>query len=368
MEISSLLIIFSILTLASGLLNFLLLRWTKTLGTKDQANSNQERWSVSHKPAIGGISFFIVFLISYLIYLFQTNPDLSELEETTHLGILIAVTIGFFAGLADDAFNTIPWLKLFAQLICGSILIYFNVQIQFFQNPILDGLLTLFWVVAVMNSLNMLDNMDAITGIVSISILLSTAIFSLPITDANLYFTFICGGTLSAIVGFMFFNWNPSKIFMGDTGSQMLGALLAAIGIVFFWNNETTIENHAWFSKISIVAAAFVVPIADSLTVTVNRLRRGQSPFVGGRDHTTHHLSYAGLNDRKVAFVFIGISVISILLLAGFQLSVFESWNWCPLILMGFSIATISFLYSTTLWKKPRAIFESSLAKSSQDK
>ena len=138
--------------------------------------------------------------------------------------------------MADDAYNTVPWLKLIAQITTGFVLIYTGVVIDFFEIEVADAMLTIFWTVAVMNSINMLDNMDGVTASVSIFILFSAALTAYPLTDNNLFYTFVCGGTAAAIIGFLYFNWNPSKMFMGDTGSQMLGALLAAIGILFFWS------------------------------------------------------------------------------------------------------------------------------------
>jgi len=188
-----------------------------------------------------------------------------------------------------------------------------------------------------MNSINMLDNMDGITTIVSIFILLAAAIGSGLIMSSNFFYTFVCGGTVSALVGFLIFNWNPSKIFMGDTGSQMIGALLASVGVIFFWNNDLISIHHAWYSKLAIVMTAFVIPIADSLTVTINRIRRGQSPFVGGKDHTTHHLSYAGLSDRQVALVMILISSISLALITCLYNASINAKHLCYTILLIYS-------------------------------
>lgn len=359
MSITTIALILLLLVAISTLFNYLFLKWTRTLGMKNLGVPEELRWSASYKPAIGGISFYIVFLISYLIYLFVTNPDLTAMEEKTHLGILIVVTIGFFTGLTDDAFNTVPWLKFSAQFACGLLLILFDLKINFFEVFWMDGVLTIFWTIAVMNSINMLDNMDGITTVVSITILAAAALCALPITDGSLFYTFICGGTVAALIGFLIFNWHPSKMFMGDTGSQMLGAMLAAVGIIFFWNNTNITADHSWWSKLAIVITAFVIPIADSLTVTINRIRRGQSPFVGGRDHTTHHLSYAGLTDRQVAGVMVIISLISLGFMAMLRYIPEYERNAYFLLLYAFSVITIVFLFSTTFWKKSRSVFRS---------
>ncbi|MEX2597426.1 MAG: MraY family glycosyltransferase [Salibacteraceae bacterium] len=365
MPLTTLLLIFVTLVTFSALFNYLFLRWTRTLGTKNLAPAEELRWSESYKPAIGGISFYIIFLVSYAIYLFFQNPDLGESEEMTHFGLLIAVTVGFFTGLADDAFNTVPWLKLAAQIGCGVLLLMFDLNIVFFEHEVLDAFLTIFWTVGMMNSINMLDNMDGITSIVSIFILLAASIVSEPLQSTNLFYTFICGGVLAALIGFLFFNWYPSKVFMGDTGSQMLGALLAAIGVLFFWNNPDISANHTWYSKLAIVGSAFVIPIADSITVTINRIRRGQSPLVGGKDHTTHHLSYAGLNDIQVAMVMILISSISVTFISA--LSYIDEANKTAFFSFQllYVALVIVFLYSSTWWSKSRSVFEKTQLNSS---
>lgn len=359
MTLTQIALLLLLLFAVSALFNYLILKWTKTLGAKDQNKDGQLRWSADYKPAVGGISFYLIFLISFLIYQFTRTGEFGLSSDNIYLGILIIVSLGFFTGLADDAFNTVPWLKFGAQVACGILLLVFNIRIEFFDHALADSALTIFWTVSVMNSINMLDNMDAVTSIVCIFILLSAAVSASPLAEANVFYTYICGGTMAAIAGFLIFNWNPSRMFMGDTGSQMLGALLAIVGVLFFWNNDNVVVGHHWWSKISLVAVAFIVPIADSATVTINRLRRGQSPFVGGRDHTTHHLSYAGLSDRQVAMVLTSISAGSLVFVALLR---FISEENRMLFSIGFTIYAalcFIFLYSTTHWKKSKAIFES---------
>ncbi len=341
----------------SAALNFLLLKWTRTLEGKNDVNSNESRWSDDYKPAIGGISFFIVFLIAFLVYFFLFN-DHSLSLVSTEMGFIAAVVLGFFTGLVDDTFNMVPWLKFIAQMTCGVILVLADVNIDLFGVYALDAFLTIFWTIAVMNSINMLDNMDGITTIASIGILLSAGVCALPLDMTSIFFILICGGIIASLFGFLLFNWNPAKMFMGDTGSQLLGALLAGVGVVFFWNNENIILDHHWYSKAAIVLTAFVIPIADSITVTINRLKRGQSPFLGGRDHTTHHLSYAGLSDRQVALVYVAIAGLSMLLISMLN---FLNDQFLIIYIAGlltYSFLIITFLYSTTMWKKSKSKFE----------
>jgi UDP-GlcNAc:undecaprenyl-phosphate GlcNAc-1-phosphate transferase len=186
------------------------------------------------------------------------------------------------------------------------------------------------------------------------------AVSAFPLTESNLFFTLICGGTTAGILGFLVFNWNPARMFMGDTGSQMLGVLLAAVGVIFFWNNEAMLIDHSWYSKIAIVLTAFIVPIGDSITVTINRIKRGQSPFVGGRDHTTHHLFYAGLTNKQVAYVMIALSSTSLGLITGLKFIPNLNLPFYMSFLFLFSASAIIFLYSTTVWKKSKSAFKAS--------
>jgi UDP-GlcNAc:undecaprenyl-phosphate GlcNAc-1-phosphate transferase len=122
-------------------------------------------------------------------------------------------------------------------------------------------------------------------------------------------------GVLAGLIGFLYYNWNPSKMYMGDSGSQFLGVFLASIGILLFWNFNAAPNFRIQTRQFIIPMLIFIIPIIDTTTVTINRLLRGQSPFVGGRDHTTHHLSYLGLSDRKVALAFFGLSLLSLFFL-----------------------------------------------------
>lgn len=291
----------------SFLINGLFLKFSKTLGIRN-VNDTVIRWGSLSKPALGGISFYIIFLFSGVTYLLLFGQQ-DKLLDIKFLGLLSACTLGFLLGLADDAYNTKPLLKFIAQFTCGTILVASGTIISFFDSEILNVFLTIFWVIALMNSINMLDNMDGITTIVSIGISLC-ALSVLTVNNAflDVYFLILIG-LIASLTGFLFFNWHPSKMYMGDTGSQFLGVFLAAVGIEFFWNIDHTQTPFTSVRSLLLVCVVFILPIADTATVVINRVSRGQSPFVGGKDHTTHHLSYMGLTDRKVAalFGFIGL-------------------------------------------------------------
>lgn len=338
----------------SYLLNGLLLRFSKTLGIRNR-DETIIRWSSTSKPALGGIGMYIVFLISLGSYslFFQDTPILWNKEL---LGLIIATGIAFLMGLSDDAYNTRPLFKLFIQISCALLLIATGTYITLFNIPAVDYALTVLWVVGIMNSINMLDNMDAITTSVSGFIVLEAML--LMSMEGKFMTTqfFVLTGVLGSLIGFLFYNWNPSKMYMGDTGSQFLGILLAAISITYFWNDAQAGTEIGW-RQVPIVMLAFIIPIVDTTTVTINRLRRGQSPFVGGKDHTTHHLSYMGLSDRQVALVFIGISTIAMALIGWVKTS--AEWTSLQMTLtLGYCLVIFVTLYGITHVKKAKQQFE----------
>lgn len=336
--------------IVSFLINGLFLKFSRNLGMRNLEN-DQIRWASTTKPALGGFSFYIVFLLSIAFYSIISERQ-TLLSNKQLLGILMSSTLGFFIGLADDAYNTKPILKLLGQISCGIILVFSGTVIHFFHIELLNQFLTVFWIIGIMNSINMLDNMDGITTSVSLFILIGV-LMVLYITKANeAIFFFISLGTLGALIGFLFYNWNPSKIYMGDTGSQFLGALLGALGIICFWETPFEFILHHPTKKLLLTLIVFIVPISDTTTVTINRLMQGKSPFVGGKDHTTHHLSYLGFSDKMVAVIMMAISGIS--LCVAYTMISNIDWNLKRIAFYSFYFLSVFFLLYSTTWMVKR--------------
>lgn len=297
----------------SILINGLLLNFSHNLGIR-RNQGVQIRWSESAKPALGGISFYIVFLISFIFLELLSEGTHGYLSSPKIIGLLFSITIAFLMGLADDAFDTKPLVKFMVQCFCGIVLISTGTKINAFESEFLNYSLTLLWVVGVMNSINMLDNMDGISTIVSICISMFTLYVNLNFNLATSPVTLITLTIIGTLCGFLIYNWHPSKIFMGDTGSQFLGIFLAFTGIESCWN-ATTIEANGLpvmhpINNLMIVALVFVMPLTDTVIVVINRLLKGNSPFVGGRDHTTHFLFFNGITEKRIAILFTLISGI----------------------------------------------------------
>lgn len=312
-----LILLFSGAVIFSVLINSIFLRFAKTLGIRNNPEM-QIRWSATVKPSIGGISFYVIFLFSFILLEILFGKTYSYFADRKLIGVLLVSTLAFIMGLADDAFDTRPLFKFLTQFVCAIVLILTGTYVQCFNSEFLNYGITILWVIGIMNSLNMLDNMDAITTSVSIIILgfciYCNIVNGLVFNPMN--FLAVC--MMGTLGGFLIFNWHPSQMFMGDTGSQFLGALIGILGIEFCWNVQTFNEFQLpviYPSKgILMVALVFIIPLCDTATVVINRLSKGKSPFVGGKDHTTHQLFFKGLTEKRIAIFFIMINVLACVL------------------------------------------------------
>ena len=292
--------------------NVLLLHFARSLGIRNK-NDIVVRWSSESKPSLGGVSFFVVFIFASIAYSIVFD-EVNIFQNKKYVGLLVASSISFVMGLADDAYNTKPLVKLFIQIACGVLFVWTGSYIQVFDTFFLNAILTVLWVIVVMNSLNMLDNMDGITGTTVFFILSSCLFAGWIIFDLNTnIWTLLLISVIGAILGFLTMNVHPSKLFMGDAGSQFIGCFVAYFGIEFLWNSAVNMNQSPWLG-IVVALVAFTPAAVDTLTVVINRLRRGQSPMVGGKDHTTHHLVYAGRTDKKVWDVVVLIGLFATVL------------------------------------------------------
>lgn len=321
--------------------------FSESLGIRNK-NDVVVRWSNQSKPSLGGVSFYITFLFTAIFYSMVFTKEPSIFSNPKFIGLFIAGSLAFAMGLADDAYNTRPLFKLFIQILCGVVVAFFGSIINITYNYWIDSAITVLWVIIIMNSLNMLDNMDGITGTVVVSILTlclcSTIWIISPFNLPRAIFIIACIGS---VIGFLKMNIHPSKLFMGDAGSQFIGLYVAFFSIDNILNVNESFGAPAW-TGILVCLVAFTPAAADTLTVVINRLRKGQSPMVGGKDHTTHHLVYAGMNDKQVWYTFLLTSILSLAfgLSMMYFISIGNNLAIIPFIL--FFIITFGLLYRLT--------------------
>ena len=330
----------------SFLINGLFLKFSTSLGIRNPSETII-RWSPQVKPSFGGISFYLIFLMAIASYPIFFERD-QFLFNKQLLGILGACTLAFLLGLSDDAYNTKPLLKLTVQIGCAIILIGTGTYIKIFSNIYFNYALTLFWIVGLMNSINMLDNMDAIATLVSITIIMSALLILFLTNQGDDTYIFLLIGVMSALIGFLFFNWHPSKIFMGDTGSQFLGLFLAAIGIRYFWNTPDIHGQPVNSKQFFVTILTFAIPIIDTTTVVINRLAKGKSPFIGGKDHTTHSLFYMGITEKRIAILYVAVCMLS-MFFNYIIIKRIENWSYLHIVLFSiYFLLLFWFLYAPT--------------------
>ncbi|TAN61912.1 hypothetical protein EPN16_02590 [bacterium] len=252
-----------------------------------------DRWHKHPTALLGGICIYAASIIPALLI---------GIPDKRIFGLFLGSSFLFLVGLADDKFHLKPYTKLTCQIIAGCLTIAFGVVLGLPNEQFISIPLTLLWIVAVTNSFNLLDNIDGlaagIAGISGFMLFISSVVF--PANPFGIY-----GLILSAAAfGFLPYNFNPAKIFMGDSGSMFLGFSLAVISVM-----ETHRHISGLLSSLFIPVLILSVPIFDTLFVTALRKLQGRRVFEGGKDHTSHHLVTIGLSQKKTVLLLYAISI-----------------------------------------------------------
>lgn len=207
---------------------------------------------------------------------------------------IVAGSIGLMVvGLIDDQIGLRPWVKIAAEVAAAIALWMSGVAGSLFGIPVLDLLLTIVWVVAITNALNLLDNMDGLAA--GVAVIASTTYFVIAASEGDYLVGSLAAALAGASLGFLRHNYPPARIFLGDAGSLMLGFLLSALALKLDLVGETGL------TRLVIPALILGVPIFDTLLVIIARVRDGRPIFVGGTDHSSHRLTELGLSGRSVA-------------------------------------------------------------------
>lgn len=266
-------------------------------------------------PRMGGLAIFLGFIAAALIF---ADPSI-EL-----MGILIGAVIIAGMGAVDDIVSLSPWVKLAVQVVAAIVVIRYGVVFEAISNPnilsndttiyISDHLsvfLTIVWIVGCTNAVNLIDGLDGLA--VGVSAISSLTMLIVALFVAEPIVSLILACLVGACVGFMPYNMNPAKIFMGDVGSQLLGFVLATVSILGMFKFHTIIT-------FLVPVMAMAVPLADTVFAFARRILRGQSPFAADRGHFHHRLLAMGLSQKQVAAVLYAVSAfmgIFAVLLAG---------------------------------------------------
>ena len=288
---------FALALAGSMLLTLLVREAARRRGQGWVAKPRADRWHRKPTALYGGVGIFGGFIASYLL---RPPPYFSGIT------LLVLCASGMFVlGLVDDRYQLKPYAKLVGQITLATLFTLFGLRLHWLPNPILDQGLSIFWLVGVTNALNLLDNIDGAAG----GIAAIAALFMVYFcheggrTGAAMVAVALCGGC----VGFLFFNFNPASIFMGDCGSLFLGFTLGGLALA-------TAEVGARRSIVALLAIPvllLLIPIIDTTLVTVSRRYHGRRVSQGGRDHTSHRLVALGLSERAATLTLWTLAAVS---------------------------------------------------------
>jgi UDP-GlcNAc:undecaprenyl-phosphate GlcNAc-1-phosphate transferase len=252
------------------------------------ARPREDRWHSRPVALFGGVGIAVVlFSCSIGFGIAAAQP------------VLVATAgVMFLAGFTDDVLSLKPSTKLIAQIAMASVLLFFGHRLNWLESMTLDLLLTLVWIVGMTNAFNLLDNMDGLCAGVAMIVGAALMIDLLPgaagtqALGSARYLAVLLGAT----GGFLVYNLHPASIFMGDSGSLLLGFSIAAVTL------STERQAPGRSDVLSIVAVpvlVLLIPIFDTTLVTLSRWVSGRRASQGGRDHSSHRLVAIGLSERR---------------------------------------------------------------------
>ena len=255
-------------------------------------------------PRMGGLAIFIGFVLSLIFFVPMS---------TKVLGLLVGSVIIAVMGGVDDIVSLNPWVKLAGQIVAALVAIRCGLVFDVISNPNifaeetyieigwLSIPLTMLWIVGCTNAVNLIDGLDrlavGVSAISSLTMLIVSLFVSEPVVSI------ILAALTGACLGFMPYNLNPAKIFMGDVGSQLLGFVLSTASIMGLFKLHAIITFF-------VPLLALALPLADTIFAFFRRILHGQSPFKADKGHFHHRLLAMGLNQKQVVAVLYGISAV----------------------------------------------------------
>lgn len=263
-------------------------------------------------PRLGGVAIFIAFWLTVSVILVIDPGLLTFVQEKVIgidknlLGLIIASIIWLAIGLFDDIKGLKPWIKLIAQLVCGIVIVIFGIKIWWVSNPagglniVLNNwtyLLVPVWIVLLMNVTNWLDGIDGLSSSISFVTLIVLFLLAIDPSVNQAATALLCLILAGSVLGFLPLNWNPAKIFLGDTGSGFIGLMIATFAIISG-------------AKLATAFLVLGIPILDAIIVIIARYKGGKSIFAADTSHLHHKFLQAGFSVKQTV---ITLSIISII-------------------------------------------------------
>ena len=261
------------------------------------AKPRADRWHKKPTSLFGGVAIFVAFVSAYAL---RRSGDIRGDM------LLLGCSGGMFlVGLVDDFVQLKPYSKLIGQIVFATLFTMFGMRLHWLTAAPLDQALTIFWLVGITNAINLLDNLDGLASGVSAIAALYLVYFCHTAGSPTL--AVMAAAFAGALVGFLFFNFNPASIFMGDCGSLFIGFFLGGVSLI---DNQVAMRRNV-ISILTLPVLLLLIPIIDTTLVTVSRKHAGRSVSQGGRDHTSHRLVALGLSERAAALTLWTFAAVS---------------------------------------------------------
>jgi UDP-GlcNAc:undecaprenyl-phosphate GlcNAc-1-phosphate transferase len=257
------------------------------LGVVDRPTSARKA-GAEYKPLMGGMAMYLAFSVALLT--FAPPRHFKELAA-----IVAGATVLAVVGLWDDRYDLGLKPKLAAMVLVALGLVSAGIQVRLFKVIWLDAPLTVFWMVAIMNAVNFLDNMDGLAA--GLSAIAAFFFMLIAFLQGQVLVSSLAAAIFGSALGFLVYNFNPASTFMGDMGALVLGLILAVLGVKLTFAVQPL--SVTWMIPILVLA----LPVFDINLVVFTRLSEGRSPGQAGKDHTSHRLRSMGFSTRATLLI-----------------------------------------------------------------
>jgi UDP-GlcNAc:undecaprenyl-phosphate GlcNAc-1-phosphate transferase len=287
-----------------------------------------DRWHRRPVPKLGGVAMAVAF--AAVAWAFADTPALRAL-------VVAAAAMGVL-GLIDDFWPLRPLVKMMGQVAVAALFLWFAPSINLTGEPVVDEILAFIWFVGITNAFNLLDNIDgAAAGIAAIAGVFFVVALTLNGASDLAALAIVVAAMTGVALGFLVHNWHPASIFMGDSGSHLLGSFFAGATILAAPHMHANSEVG-----VAIGVVLLFVPCADTTLVILTRQLAGRSAFVGGRDHLSHRIVALGLDERRAVLTLYALAVAGGLVALGLQ-NLDPAVGWIPAVLYGAGVAAMGF-------------------------
>ncbi|MEF3305146.1 MraY family glycosyltransferase [Paenibacillus sp. GYB003] len=265
---------------------------------------NQRKVHTRIMPRLGGLAVFLAFVGAF----FVIAPMADALNWKVATALLIGSSLIVLVGALDDRFDLSPKTKLLVELVAALVIVFYgDIQIDLVNLPFGDAFetkwlsapLTIFWIVGVTNAVNLIDGLDGLAA--GVSGIANATMLVMAIMMGNVTVILFSALLLGSIVGFLFYNFHPAKIFMGDSGALFLGFCLATLSVLGF--------KQATLVSFIVPVLILGVPLSDTFFAIVRRKLNKMPISVADKNHLHHCLLQMGLGHRNTVLVIYGVSV-----------------------------------------------------------